>query len=177
MRSSILSMFFILGLIVSPSFAQTSFRYAVDYNDFIIAEQTKIGTVINDFMKACGKGRIKDMENKHVLVIKQIDASLLAIKGLKPYKNNVAFRDAGIRLFDTYKSIAQSEYLDIIALMNEGIEVGDNRARFNNVIFKIDERIKPSSDKFLVEQINFAEAFKVNLGANQLESEADPNKP
>jgi len=173
MHRSILAVFFVFTAAISTLNAQVTFKNAVDYNDFIVNEQNKIGVVINDFMKACGKGKLKDMDTRHADVIKQIDASLVAINAMPAYKGNVGFRDAASELFEVYKSIAQREYRDIIALMNEGIDVGQNRARFNNVLFKIDEKSKPFSDKFLTEQIKFAETFKISLGANELEKQEE----
>lgn len=173
MHRSILAVFFVFTAAISTLNAQVTFKNAVDYNDYIINEQNKIGLSINEFMKACGKGKLKDMDTRHAAVIKQIDASLMAIQNLSAYKGNIGFKNAALELFEVYKSIAQREYRDIIALMNEGIDVGQNRARFNNVLFKIDEKSKPFSDKFLTEQIKFAETFKISLGANELEKQEE----
>lgn len=173
MRTSLLAVFFVLTAVINTVSAQVTFKNAVDYNDYIINEQNKIGVAINGFMKACGKGKLKDMDTRHADVIKQIDASIVAINAMPAYKGNVGFKNAASELFEVYKSIAQREYRDIIALMNEGIEVGDNRARFNNVLYKIDEKSKPFSDKFLTEQVKFAESFKISLGANELEKQEE----
>lgn len=168
--------FLLIGLApVLP--AQTTFRYAVDYNDFIIGEQNKIGTAINGFNEACGKGKLNQMNTRHAEVVAQIKTSLAAVKALKPYKNNSEFRDAAIALFEMYQSIAGNEYLEIIALMDEGIDVGNNRSRFIDVLGKIDIRSKSVNDTFLAKQKAFAEQFEVKLEENKYEQNEKSKTP
>lgn len=168
MLTRALLFFFLLSAPVTLG-AQTSFRHAVDYNDFIIGEQTRIGNAINGFNEACGKGKLKQMNTKHAEVLAQIKTSLTAVKALKPYKHNTAFRDAAIDLFEMYESVAANEYMEIIALMNEGIDVGNNRAKFIDVLGKIDIRSKKVNDNFLAKQKAFAEEFGLKLEENKYE--------
>jgi len=170
-------LFFLLLAVPVMLPAQTSFKHAVDYNDFIIGEQTKIGTAINAFNEACGKGKLNQMNTRHAEVVAQIKTSLAAVKALKPYKNNTAFRDAAVSLFQMYESIAGNEYLEIIALMNEGIDVGNNRSRFIDVLGKIDIRSKSVNDSFLAKQKAFADEFGVKLEENRSEQEPKTKMP
>ncbi len=171
MRQLIFSMF-LLFMATSPSLlAQKTFQYAVDYNDFIIQEQNKIGMAIQDFMQACGKGKKKSMTEKHALVLQQVDLSTQELKSLPPYKGNTQFKEAALRLFAMYKSVAQNEYMDIIAIVDEGMDISNNAQRFQNVLMRIEERSKQVNDDFLAAQAVFATQFKVNLGENNLEKD------
>lgn len=177
MRTSIFAIFFIISAISLPVAAQNTFKYAVDYNDFIINEQNKIGGIINGFMLASGKGKLKEMSMKHDEVIKQIDASTELVKALKPFKNNSSFKNAALDLFAMYKSISQNEYMDIMALVNEGTEVGNNRSKMYQIMMRIEEKSKPVNDAFLAKQAEFAAEFNVNLGENNLEKQQKEVKP
>ena len=104
--------FLALLFIATVSCNSTPKMTALEYNDAIINEQTKIVEVILKFNSNDGT----DMEafdevRKEIIV--QCDSSIAKVKALSDFDGNTEFRDAGIELFGFYKKISSKEYREM----------------------------------------------------------------
>lgn len=149
---------------------------AVGYNDFIVNEQNKIGKLTTEFSKACDKGKLNRMQERHGALLAQIAESMKLVSALPAWKGNTSFRDASLKLFELYKSIAGNEYVQMMAIFNEGIDLPGSRAKLNVLFDSINRRSKAVTDKFLEEQKKFAETYKIKLTENAYEKEIKEQK-
>lgn len=150
---------------------------AISYNDFIVSEQNKIGKLTTEFSKACEKGQLNKMQEKHTNLSAQIAESIRLVSGLPAWRGNTAFRDASVKLFELYRSITANEYIQMMAIFNEGIDMPGNRSKLSVLFDSINRRSKEVTDRFLDEQKKFAETFKIKLTENSYEKELKDQKP
>lgn len=124
-----------------------------------------------DFSKSFGKGEVEKMNKKHKELIFQIDASLLKLKELKPFKGNADFKEKSIKLFELYRSICANEYLQIMEIYNSGDNSQRNIDRLNKLLQNIQSREEPVNEAFLAAQKEFATVHKFKLTGNKYEEE------
>jgi hypothetical protein len=136
-RMKIRSLFCLFLLLSSASMyaQQIAMENAVEYNDYIIGEQLKIA------------GMMK---------VVQIDRSIVALQSLAPYDGSHSFRDAAIKLFTFYRSMAHIEYRKLAALVTKKEYTDADIAAINEIIVSITNNEKPLDEIFLKEQKEFA---------------------
>ena len=99
----------ILVLLLSTSaFAEQ--ESAIEYNDKIITEQTKIGAAIITFSTTPNDFSLSNVRN-------QVDKSLDILNGMKPYEGNKTFLSSAKTLFKFYAGVSNKEYRKILQLL------------------------------------------------------------
>lgn len=95
----------------------------VEYNDGIVAEQTKIVGFIADFSTSLQAQDRNKTEKARLKVIEESKKSVKALKAMKDYEGNTALRDACIKLIEFYGDVCSNEYKEIVELQAKGIDI------------------------------------------------------
>lgn len=131
---------------------------AIEYNDKIISEQTKIGAAIMAFSASPNDFSLSSVRT-------QVDKSLEVLKGMKPYEGNKTFLSSAKSLFKFYAGVSNKEYRKILILL-------DNRGKFtpekltesiNQLIETIAKKEEPLDKAFQVQQVAFAAKYGFQL--------------
>lgn len=141
---------------------------AIEYNDYIIAEETaiidKINTLDNEF-------RTYDP----LLIEPALDSALIQVKhsievleGVKDFDGTTEFRDQTLEFFKMFKSQLENEYTEMLKIYklpeDQYTTVEENR--YNDLIKKIDDEYQAQFEKFSNTQKAFAEKYKFTLTEN-----------
>jgi hypothetical protein len=147
----------ILVLLLSASaFAEQ--ESAIEYNDKIITEQTKIGAAIITFSTTPNDFSLSNVRN-------QVDKSLDILNGMKPYEGNKTFLSSAKTLFKFYAGVSNKEYRKILQLL-------ENRQKFtpeklthtiNQLIESIAKKEDPLDKALQAQQAAFATKYGFQL--------------
>jgi hypothetical protein len=151
-----------------------TYKTPVQYNDYIVSRQS---TLMNNVLHF-GKAAQLDLDSaNHMLdgFEVQADKMIEDIKGMPPYKNDSALRDAAINSFTFYKRVFRDDYKEIIRL-RQAAET-DESTDVDASIRKIVDKLTIDEDKydkaFHNAQQNFAAKNKMRLRDNNMQKEAD----
>ncbi len=152
----LLSSLLIFILLTNHCEAQVKkFETAVAYNDFIIAEQIKIGKVIQEFNTIFTSSKDTNIIHKARIAIKsQADSSVKQVKLMQAYKGDTVLKKAAINLFAFYGTAAANEYAWLISL---SFNTKLNNAELGKQMETI---LKTITDTEAVVDKNFADAQK-----------------
>lgn len=163
-----ISLFLLLFGFQFVAAAQTpSFKTAVEYNDYIIALQNKVGKCIADFNKAVDSGSLSYANAMREKIVKAADEALVKLKKMPAYNGNSSFREATIPLFAFYKSCAETEYKEMVNLVLGGKEIDDAViARVNELVVLVTEKENKLDQQFAAEQRKFARENNFTLSGD-----------
>jgi len=150
------------------SFAQTpEFKNPVDYNDYIIGEQLKIGQKLQEFSKTI-ESRSKSKMNLALAAVKaQIVESLERIRAIGSYEDNSEFRNAAILLFEFYNVISNNQYEEVIEIVAKEKYSNVDQERIKNLMGNMSKQEASHDKKFATAQKNFAEQFDISITENE----------
>lgn len=138
--------------------AQTTFKDAVEYNDYIVVKQQRIGTLLNEYisMAADSLPTLPKLEAKRKSTVDEVKKLTGDLKKMPAWKGNTAFRDASVTLFVFYQSTLDNEFKEIgeILLKTEITEA--DYKRIEELQKSISTREGPLDDVFLEAQKKFA---------------------
>ncbi|MFC1654402.1 hypothetical protein ACFL2F_01245 [Myxococcota bacterium] len=159
---------------VNTSTAQQSTKdQAIDYNDKIIALQTRIIKSMIDFSKSFGTGDKKTMMKAHAAMVSTIESNLKAAKKVGPFMGDSKLRDAAVELFGFYDSISKKEYLEIVNILGKGKPGKKGLARINEIVESITVRENALDKKFQGIQVAFTKKYGIGLAENKMQKEID----
>lgn len=140
--------------------AQTTFKDAVEYNDYIVVKQQRIGALLNEYisMAADSAPTLPKLEAKRISAVDEVKKLTSDLKKMPAWKGNIAFRDASVTLFVFYQSTLDNEFKEIgeILLKTEITEA--DYKRIEELQKSISTREGPLDDVFLDAQKKFAAA-------------------
>ena len=144
------------------------FETAVQYNDFIVAEQTKIGETIkafiNIFTNSKDSAEIQDARKK---IVSQADSAVSQMKGIAPFKGDTALKKNAISLFNFYSVTAAKEYDQLVKLsFNTTKSSTDVSKEMNGLVTQITEKEKQYDKNFSNAQKAFAARNNITLSEN-----------
>ncbi len=131
------------------------FETAVAYNDFIIAEQAKIGKVIQDFNNILSSTTDTNIVHKARKAIKdQADSSVKQVRLMQSYKGDTTLKKASIDLFAFYANAAANEYAQLIRIFFNA------KLSSAEISKQLEVIIKTITDAEAIVDKNFADAQK-----------------
>lgn len=155
--------FMTMLLITFHAFSQ-SFSSAAEYNNFIVAEQTKIAKKnINYVIKSVHSKSARKIESKRTAVIKQIDKSLKKVKKMKGFDNKTKLKSEAIEMLEEYKDVYLISYKEINALAETQQESFKNLEKYFKAQDKAEERLNKAAQKFSKAQKQFAKDHNMKL--------------
>lgn len=135
------------------------FKSAIDYNNYIIAEQEKVVTGMNRLSLAIDKDLCNDMDKALDSLKILTEKSLKVIKGMGAYNNNFEFRDAAVNLFSFYCKISKKEFKTMVNILKKGDKItkkdekkiGDINIKITNKENILDTFFSDAQQKFAKE--------------------------
>lgn len=169
---------FFLFMFWCTAFGQAPvFKAPADYNDYIVTEQAVIGRKIEQFNKALAAEQIKEAKKLHGELLSRLDASITKIGSMPDFRGNTSFKNAAFELFVFYKMIIESDYADIIRIVEkEGVN-DKTFGRINNIFASIQRDEAVMYGQFDKAQKAFSEQFKMKLEENRFEKEREQQEP
>jgi hypothetical protein len=146
---------------------------AIDYNDKIIALQTKIIKSMIAFSQSFGTGDGKVMMKAHKLMVSTIETTLKDAKKLGPFQGDSSLRDGAVELFKFYNDISKKEYLEIVKILSRGKPGKKGLARMNEIVESITVRENALDKKFQGVQVAFTKKYGIALTENKMQKEID----
>lgn len=170
MKNTLLLSFCFL-MFASGLFSQNS--KAIEYNDKIIDEQSKIILLTLEVVEFMDTDLDKS-EKKRLEAVKQIDKSILVIEQMGAFEGNNELRSSSLELFKFYKKIFAEEYKVILDILKKGENITEEDitviSEFYNTIseeeFILDEKLEKA-------QGQFAEKYGFEIEENELQEEID----
>jgi hypothetical protein len=154
-------------------FMSRSSDKAIEYNDRIIALQTKIVQGMIDFSKSFENADGAQMEKKHAELVATIEGVTKEAMTIGSFEDSTEFRDAAIEMFGFYDSIAKKEYLEIVNILNKETPGEEDLARINEIVNSISSREEALDKKFQGIQQAFASKHNIKLVDNKLQRQID----
>lgn len=161
----------LLLLLLFIPFAASAQKTAVEYNDIIVDEQSKIGQRIIDFNYAVEAGEEMDLPLK--LILEQIDISIAVVEKVKPWEDGAALKSSALSLFKFYKSIVAKEYSEMVGILKKENIAESDVARLDELLASITEREEKLDADFSYQQETFAKRWNIELAPSELQNEID----
>lgn len=166
---------FLLGIAI---FAQSqNFTDAISYNDFIVGQQTKVGSEIIKFNDLMGsenpsKEIIKTALDTLVIVAEQ---ALQTVNQAGPFEDNIRFYNASTELFGYYVKSMSTFYYQLLDLFFVTEYTDEISNQIETIVNAIVEQEAMFDQEFAEAQQEFAAKYKITLGANELQEELHDN--
>ncbi len=164
--------FIALLLITTVSCNSTPKMTALEYNDAIINEQSKIVEVILKFNSNDGTD-MQAFEDVRKEIVTQCDSSIMKITALSDFDGSTEFRDAGIELFRFYKDISSNEYRQMLEILEKGDFTEEDLEDLTTIQKAIETKEAPKDARFQSAQQAFAKDNNITIGNNALQDQID----
>lgn len=154
----------------------TVFKTAADYNDYIIARQTKVVQHIIDM----GNKAETSPDTAYAYLdsyARQTDTIIDEINGMPPFKQDSMFRNAAVNSFRFYRKLFAESYRRILQIRRDGRETTEEG--FNEIVAITDtiRREEEKLDRALHNaQSVFAGKYKMKMRPNEIQKEIDKQK-
>jgi len=157
-------LFFSLFLLSISTYAQAKvFANAVEYNDYIVSEQNKIGEAIQVFTGSWTDNTFtgqpekhkESVENKRMGLVRQCAESIKNVTALQAFKGNTELRNATAELFKFYLACAEKEYKRLAELL---FFKGDAEAELESMLNSITAKEDALDKVFQKAQSEFAKS-------------------
>lgn len=159
------------GLIVSATlFGQLKrFTTAVQYNDFIVGEQTQIGKKIQAFNDAfTNTSDTAVLHSKRRDIVNQANQSYKQLQMTEPFKGDTSLIKHAKALFSFYAKIATTEYRQILdVLFSKSNTQQQKNEQLKALLDTVTQQEKQYDSNFLIAQDAFAKKYNIELKANE----------
>lgn len=149
---------FMITLIPVYASGQSSFSSAVEYNDFIVAQQENVGTAINNLMGnlSLDSATVWAYYN---LGLATTQVSRDNIKNMPDFNNASYFKNASLELFQYYVDVFTLEFKEVVTIYLDVNVPFENKLDKMNPIFdviaakemKFDENFAKAQQQFATE--------------------------
>lgn len=146
---------------------------AVEYNDKIITEQTKVIQLTLDMINYIETDLAK-CEELRLEIVKQCEKSIGIIEKMEPFDGDSQLKNAALDLFKFYKQTYSVEYKKLIEILNKGEEITqEDITEITDISTDIEKKEVDLEDKFEVAQNAFAKKYNIQIQENSLQKEID----
>ncbi len=166
---------FILGAICSLQLVAQEFNSAMEYNDYIVAQQNSVGEAVLAFNEEmAGADATQESIQPHfdVLVLACHEA-FDKISNLTDYEGYFELRDAAIDLFTFYLHTFEDDYAQMINLVFSDASDEATMDSINALMEKISAAEAEVDGRFAAAQSSFSEIYGFDLLENELQEEID----
>lgn len=144
------------------------------YNDKLIGIQTSVIRKFLDMSTTFSSQDKAAIEVAYAKVLKATGEAVEEIKKVSPYDGDDTFRQKLQTLLEFYKSIAEIEYKEMIAIITKGAAITpEDQAKLEELSNSIKEREKVLDTEMSQAQKAFTSKFGVQLKANELQKDID----
>lgn len=154
--------------------AQT-FTVAVEYNDFIVDQQNKIGQKILLLVEKFGEeGMTKEGISPTLEdLLATAKSGVAATKQLGPFEGGAQLKESALALFQFYVRIIDIDYREMINILYVSALDDAAMTRLNEIIAKVQAEEAKYDGNFQAAQSAFATANNITLEENELQDEID----
>jgi hypothetical protein len=142
---------------------------AADFNNKIIDQTDAVITAYNEFINTWQEYEYRDpdlslLKDDFKSLQEQIKTSLNNLDFLDEFDGKNEFKNAAIKYVNSYKSIVDQEWMEIMELLKKGkkFEKKDEE-RCNKLALKIDEITGDADNEYFAFQKSFAKKYKFTL--------------
>jgi len=149
---------------------------AIEFNDAIIAEQSKIIQLTLDFAKTM-ETDLDKCEEIRLQTIVQCDSSIAAIGRIESFEGGEALKSSALDMIQFYKDIYSNEFKTMIEILKKGENITpediESLTKINEEITKREQVLDAT---FNNAQTEFAKKNNLNIGENALQKDIDEMK-
>lgn len=154
----------------------TESEKALEFNDAVIKEQTKIIELSIDLFETMETDIEKSKEIR-LEIVKQCDVSLAAIKKLEEFEGSQRLKSAAIKLFSFYKSIYSNEYKQMFDILDKGINITEeDLAYMEQMEVEVTKNEEKLDKEFADAQQELATKFNFQMEENVNQEKIDAIK-
>jgi len=165
----VLTLFSFFVIAINGSAQVKKFATAVEYNDFIVSEQVKIGTTINEFITVFSNSKdTTEIHKSRKAIGIQADSSIKQLKLMVPFEGDTALKNNSIRLFAFYSKVTSNEYKQIVWLSYDTKKTSEEKTKEMEGLLKTVVDAEAVYDKnFQDAQKAFAAKYNIQLTENE----------
>jgi len=140
---------------------------AAEYNNNLLKHQKQIAEKVEALMIAFENYIPQEMDAAHTNLLKQINESVESVTSATELKGSEEFKKATLDLFNTYLSVAESEYREMIRIYKipENEFTQDARNQWDELYKVSDDKIEKSLQNLVQVQKEFAEKYNLTIEA------------
>lgn len=148
---------------------------ALDYNNQIVDEQTKILEKFVAFTEiGDGENRLKELDKARMDIVNQCESSLKIVEALAPYEGNTRFRDAAIELFRFYKTTCEGSYKEMIEILGKEENITDEDiTRLEEINSGVEQRELVLDNALQAAQEEFTKKYNIDLQETEMQKKID----
>jgi hypothetical protein len=169
------ALFFTIILAASAR-AQVEFKTdsPVEYSNYIVTEQEKIGQEFLDFSNVLLNGTdVKANEAKRLEVVKQIELALRRLRNMAPFKDGVQLRNEAVAVFEAYRDLHVNDYARIAVLVSNKESSLEALEEYFQMQVKAEKKMMDYAVRLRNAQAKFAETYKLTLLHNDMQDQFD----
>ena len=167
--------FTILLLVTSLAAKSQTFTDPVDYNDYIVNLQNKIGEKLIAFNEqvASETASYASVEPYFLAMGAEMQDAVTKIKTLPAFEGNADLRNAAEGLFDFYLHTYQNEYKSMLNLVFDPAFDAEDLATLQEILTRITEKEGILDGNFQAAQQAFTTKYNITLDRNELQDKID----
>lgn len=164
----------LIGTLISVSSCNlNSSSGALDYNNVIVDEQTKILEMFVAFTELQGD-QLNELDKARLKIIDQCTASLTVLERLSDYEGNIRFRDAAIELFRFYRMTCENAYKEMIDILRKGEEITEvDLKRLEEINASVEAREVVLDNALQAAQEEFTGKYNISLQKTEMQDKID----
>ncbi len=156
--------------------AQVEFKTdsPVEYSNYIVAEQEKIGGLFIEFSNLLlSSNDFKSNEAKRQEVVRQIEMSLRKLRNMAPFKDGAQLRNEAVAVFEAYRDLHINEYARIAMLVTTKESSLEALEEYFQTQVKAEKKMVDYAVRLRNAQAKFAEAYHMALIHNPMQDQFD----
>lgn len=151
----------------------TDSQKAIEYNDAIINEQTKIIDLTLELVEMMDTD-IEKCKDIRLEIVQQCDKSLVAIKALEGFEGSEKLKNSAIDLFTFYKKIYSNEYKQLFEILDKGENITEeDLAYIENMEVDVTKQEEKYDKAFADAQQELATKFNFMIEENENQQKID----
>jgi hypothetical protein len=159
----LISFLLLIGISQFSIAQKTKFATAIEYNDYIVGLQNKIGVSINDFVTSLDSASLRHSTKMLNTLTHIIEDAIVKVKAMPSFKGNTSFKEATLQLFVFYKICSQNEYKEMMNLILAEKQPDNLIEKLNELQTRVAKNEEKIDGIFQAEQMKFAKANKFEL--------------
>lgn len=106
---------------------------------------------------------ISDIKSAHTKLTSYLDDELIKLKAIKVYNNETTYQRVGIELLTTYSKIAESDFVEMMAILSKEDLTEEDNTIFNELLKHSSEALNLKLDKFYDTAVDYGDRYEIDL--------------
>ncbi len=137
----------------------------IKYNDTIVFEQKAVINEEKIILDMASKLDVANIDKEYTKFKDVINAAIDKVSKLDEVDKEISLKDAALKLFEAYKSVAEKEYMELVRITKIPTELYtiEEQTKFKDASKVIDDKLNLELKNFLDVQKKLAEKHKFEL--------------